>query len=71
MLKTATAKVKNNVIGTVAGAGVTFWAAKKYMGITGTWKLVAISLLGGVAGAYASSAIKAKGTAPKKATIKG
>jgi hypothetical protein len=30
MLKTATDKVKANVIGTIAGAGLTYFAVKKY-----------------------------------------
>lgn len=70
MLKTATTKVKANVIGTIAGAGITYFAVKKYTGLTKTWQLVGLAVLGGVAGAYAQSAIAAKKSAPAKATIK-
>ena len=70
MLKTATTKVKANVIGTIAGAGITYFAVKKYTGLTKTWQLVGLAVLGGVAGAYAQSAIAAKKSAPGKATIK-
>jgi len=70
MLKTATAKVKANVIGTIAGAGITYFAVKKYTGISKTWQLVGLAVLGGVAGAYAQAAIAAKKSAPAKATIK-
>jgi outer membrane lipoprotein SlyB len=70
MLKTATNKVKANVIGTIAGAGITYFAVKKYTGISKTYLVVAIAVLGGVAGAYAQSAIQAKKSAPGKATVK-
>jgi hypothetical protein len=70
MLKTATDKVKANVIGTIAGAGITYFAVKKYANISKTWLVVSLAVLGGVAGAYAQSAIAAKKSAPKKNTIK-
>lgn len=70
MLKTATDKVKANVVGTIAGAGLTYFAVKKYTGISKTYIVVAISVLGGLAGAYAQSAIKAKKSTPKKDTVK-
>jgi outer membrane lipoprotein SlyB len=70
MLKTATDKVKANVIGTIAGAGLTYFAVKKYTGISKTYMVVALAVLGGVAGAYAQSSIKAKKSTPKKDTVK-
>ena len=69
-LKDVTTKVKNNYIGTIVGAGVTFWAAKKYLGVSGTWKLVAVALVGGLAGAYTQGAISAKRSTPKAGDIK-
>jgi outer membrane lipoprotein SlyB len=70
MLKTATDKVKANVIGTIAGAGLTYFAVKKYTGVSKTWLVVSLALLGGVAGAYAQSAIQAKKSTPKATTVK-
>jgi outer membrane lipoprotein SlyB len=70
MLKTATDKVKANVIGTIAGAGLTYFAVKKYTGISKMYLVVGLAVLGGVAGAYAQSAIQAKKSTPKKDTVK-
>jgi hypothetical protein len=70
MLKTATNKVKANVIGTIAGAGLTYFAVKKYTGISKMYLVVGLAVLGGVAGAYAQSAIQAKKSAPAKGTVK-
>jgi len=69
-LKNITSKVKNNYIGTLAGAGLTFWAAKKYAGISGTWKLVGLAVLGGIAGAYVQGGISAKSSTPTASDIK-
>ena len=69
-VKDVTAKVKNNMIGTIAGAGLTYWAVKKYTGVSGMWKMVGITVLGAVVGAYAQSMINAKMTTVKKADIK-
>jgi outer membrane lipoprotein SlyB len=70
MLKTATTKVKANVIGTIAGAGITYFAVKKYTGVSKTWALVGLAVLGGVAGAYAQAAITAKKSTPTAVTVK-
>jgi outer membrane lipoprotein SlyB len=70
MLKTATDKVKGNLIGTLAGAGLTYFAVKKYTGISKMYLVIGLAVLGGVAGAYAQSAIKAKKSTPKKDTVK-
>jgi outer membrane lipoprotein SlyB len=70
MLKTATTKVKANVIGTIAGAGITYFAVKKYTGVSKTWALVGLAVLGGVAGAYAQAAITAKKSTPTAGTVK-
>ncbi len=58
--KTALALVKTNAIGAVAGAGVTYYAIKKKTSISKMWMVVGISLLGGVAGAYAQSKLRSK-----------
>lgn len=70
MLKTATSKVKANVIGTIAGAGLTYLAVKKYTGVSKTWMVLGLAVLGGVAGAYAQSAIQAKTSKPTAKTVK-
>jgi hypothetical protein len=70
MLKTATAKVKNNMIGTAVGAVATYWAVGKYTGVSKMWVRVSLAVVGGVAGAYAQSAIAAKKSAPKGPSIK-
>jgi hypothetical protein len=65
MLKKATDKVKNNLLGTAVGAGATYFAVGKYTGVSKMWLKVSLAVLGGVAGAYAQSAIKAKRSTPK------
>jgi outer membrane lipoprotein SlyB len=70
MLKTATNKVKTNVIGAIAGAGITYWGVKKYTGVSKTWMVLGLSVLGAVAGAYAQSAIQAKTSKPTAKTVK-
>lgn len=66
MLKQPIAKVKANVIGTAAGALVTYWAVGKYANVSKTWVRLSLAVLGGVAGAYAQSAISAKKSTPAK-----
>lgn len=70
MLKQPIAKVKSNIIGTAAGALVTYWAVGKYTGVSKMWVRVGLAVLGGVAGAYAQSAIAAKKSAPAAGTVK-
>jgi hypothetical protein len=66
MLKTATAKVKANMLGTAVGAVATYWAVGKYANVSKTWVRISLAVLGGVAGAYAQSAISAKKSTPAK-----
>lgn len=70
MFKKPIAKIQNNLIGTAAGAVVTYWAVGKYAGVSKTWVRLTLTVLGGVAGAYAQSAISAKSSTPKKDTTK-
>jgi hypothetical protein len=69
MLKNSITKVQNNLVGTAAGAVVTYWAVGKYASNYKTWVRIGLVVLGGVAGAYAQSAISAKSSTPK-ATLK-
>ena len=64
------AKVQNNMLGAIVGAGVAYWAGKKYMGISGTWKTVGVVVLGVIAGAYVQSTISAKASVPDKGTVR-
>ena len=70
MFKKPIAKVQNNLIGTAAGAVVTYWALGKYANVSKTWLRLTLTVVGGVAGAYAQSAIAAKNSTPKPKTIK-
>lgn len=70
MLKNVTTKVKTNYIGTIAGAGLTWWAAKKYANVSGTWTRLGLAVLGGIAGAYVQGGISAKRSTPKASDIK-
>jgi outer membrane lipoprotein SlyB len=69
-VKNVTSKLKSNYIGTIAGAGLAFWAAKKYGKISGTWKLVGIAAVGAIAGAYIQGGISARLSTPKQTDIK-
>ena len=69
MIKKSIAKVQNNLIGTAAGAVVTYWAVGKYANVSKMWLRLTLAALGGFAGAYAQSAITAKKSAPKAGSI--
>ena len=60
-LKTSMAYVKNNVVGTIAGAGVTYFAMKRYSSVSNKYLKIGIILAGAVAGAYAQSKLVSKG----------
>lgn len=70
MLKTVTSKVKANPVGLIAGAGLTYWAVGKYANVSNTWVRIGLAVLGGVAGAYAQSAISAKKSTPTAKAVK-
>jgi hypothetical protein len=65
MLKNSISKIQNNLVGTAAGAVATYWAVGKYANVSNTWVRIGLTVLGGVAGAYAQSAISAKSPTPK------
>lgn len=70
MFKKPIAKVQNNLIGTAAGAVVTYWAVGKYANVSKMWVRLGLTVLGGVVGAYAQSAIAAKKSTPSVGTVK-
>lgn len=69
-IKSVTSKVQNNVVGAVAGAGLVWWASKKYLGVSGIWKTTAVIVAGALIGAYGQSMIKARMSTPGKSEIK-
>jgi hypothetical protein len=69
MLKKSVSKVQNNLIGAAVGAAATYWAVGKYANVSKMWVRISLAVVGGVAGAYAQSAIAAKASTPK-ATLK-
>ena len=72
IVKKTTAKVRNNPIGLVVGAGAGYFLAKKYGKVSKPWKLIACAVVGGVVGAHVNSFITAKRSAPtKEVVIKG
>jgi outer membrane lipoprotein SlyB len=69
-MKEQIAKVQNNLIGSLAGAGLAYFAAKKYGKVTNMYALVGIAIAGVLAGANIQSGIKAKNSAPTIGTTK-
>jgi hypothetical protein len=70
LINQATTKVTSNVIGSVAGGALGWWASGKYLGVQKTWVKVGIALVGVIAGAYVQSNIKARSSAPKGKDVK-
>lgn len=69
-IKEGVAKVTNNAIGALAGAGIAFFAAKKFGKVQNKWALAGITIVGIFAGALAQSKIKASKSKPNAATVK-
>ena len=68
-LQAQTKKVTSNLVGGAVGAIATYMIAKKK--IENKYALVAVCLIGAVAGAYAESAVRAKiGAAKSQAMVK-
>ncbi len=70
VINQTTTKVTSNVVRSVAGGVLGWWASGKYLGVQKTWAKVAVALVGVVIGAYAQSTIKARTSAPKGSDIK-
>ena len=62
--------VKNNPIGVIAGAILTYWVVNKYLGVNGIFKKVAVASLGAIVGVHAEKIIRAKMSTPTLKTIK-
>lgn len=65
------AKVKNNVVGAVVGAGAFYWASGKYANVSKMWMKVGVALVGAVVGANVQGMIKARKGTPTASTVKG
>tara|TARA_R110000823_G_scaffold67016_2_gene156516 strand:+ start:463 stop:678 length:216 start_codon:yes stop_codon:yes gene_type:complete len=64
-LKTTMAKVKNNPIGAIAGAGLTYYGLKKSGKVTKMWMLISLTAVGAVVGAIAQSKMGAMSSTSK------
>lgn len=60
--------VKNNVIGSVAGAATGYFGAGKF-GLNKMWQKILLAAVGALAGANIESMIKAKKGAAKSASV--
>lgn len=64
-MKQAKTIILSNPVGAVVGAGATYLGLKKYSSVSKWWMIIGISLVGGVAGAYAQRMMKAKSGSQK------
>ena len=71
VIKTQANNVKNNILGAVAGAGLTYYVVKKHTKVEKTWKVVLLTLAGAVAGAFTQSKIKSFNSTPTTTIVKG
>jgi hypothetical protein len=62
--------IKNNPMGAIAGAILTYWVVNKYLGVNGIFKKVAVASLGAIVGVHAEKIIRAKMSTPTLKTIK-
>jgi hypothetical protein len=62
--------VKNNPIGAIAGAILTYWVVNKYLGVKGVFKKVGVASLGAIIGVHAEKLVRAKMSTPTLKTIK-
>ena len=51
-VKQSMALIKTNMIGAIAGLGVTYVGINRYTQISNRWAKIGLTILGGVAGAY-------------------
>lgn len=68
-MKEQIATIKSNPIGLVAGAGVGYLVAKKLLKTEKMWVVIAVALVGGVAGAMVQAKIKARKGVPTATTV--
>jgi outer membrane lipoprotein SlyB len=61
---------KNNIVGTIVGAGAGYLASKKLIKTDKLWLTITSALVGGVLGAIVQSKMKAKAGVPTAATVK-
>ena len=68
-MKDTVAKLKNNPMGLILGAGAGFLVAKQLVKTEKMWVLVAVTVAGGVAGAMVQANMKAKKGVPTATTV--
>jgi hypothetical protein len=68
-MKDTVAKLKNNPMGVVLGAGAGFLVAKQLIKTEKMWVVIATAVVGGVAGAMVQASMKAKGSQPTASTV--
>jgi len=68
-MKETVAKMKNNPMGLILGAGAGFLVAKQLMKTEKMWVIVASAVVGGVAGAMVQANMKAKKGVPTATTV--
>lgn len=61
--------LKSNPIGALAGVGAGYLVAKKLIKTDKMWMVVAVSVLGGIAGAMVQAKMKAKKSMPTATTV--
>ncbi len=69
-VKKTVSAVKGNPLGVIGGAAAGFFLAKKFGKVEKTWQLVASAVVGGILGALALGAYKAKKGQPTAAIVK-
>ena len=69
MFNKAISTAKSNPIGFVAGAGLTYWAMKKYTSNSKMWVTVLGVIAGGYVGSYAQASLVAKKGAAASAVV--
>lgn len=68
IIKDNVAKIKNNPVGAVVGAGAGYLVATKLVKTANIWLQVGIAVIGGVTGALVQSKIKARKSQPTAST---
>ena len=69
-IKSSVSTIKSNFIGAAVGAGVGYYASKKFGKVENKWALIGLTIVGAVAGAMAQAKFAAKKSAPTAATVK-
>lgn len=69
-IKSSVSNIKSHLIGAALGAGVGYYASKKFGKVENKWALIGLTVVGAVLGATVQGKIAAKKSAPTAATVK-